>query len=164
MYLSAGAPLRLDVHTGCGWSLPSGRDRGDDVSEALHAPLFPLVLRGPRFHHGIEELHGLLELFVGRVLDGRVERADAGEDRPAELHLVVRVRRVGEEPALLVGRLRHALEVHVLHEDSERLVERDAHRVTGVLERGRVDDDARSAVAVEGGVVSRGYAVFSLHR
>ena len=161
---SAGVPLRPGVHTGRGWRLPGRRDRGDDVAEALHAPLLPLVLWGPRFHHGVEELHGLLELFVGWVLDGRVERADAGEDRPAELHLVVRVGRVGEEPALLVGRLRHAFEVHVLHDEAEALVEGHAQCVLLVLERGRVDDDAGTAVAVQGRIVSRGYAVFSLHR
>ena len=120
--------------------------RLDGLRQTGHAVLLPLVPAPPGLQHPVEELGGLGELVVRGVLHRRVERGDSGEDRAAQLELVVRVRRVREEPALPVGRLGPRLEVVRLHPQAEPLVERDAQRVLLVAERRRVDDDARAAL------------------
>ena len=113
--------------------------------EALDGGLLPLVLRGPGLRHHLEHLRGLLELLVGRVLDGRVERGDAGEDRAAELQLVGGVGGVREELPLLLRGLAYRLEAVHLHDDAEGLVEGDAQGIALVLEDLRVDYDPRAA-------------------
>ena len=49
----------------------------DRRPNSLDRPLLPLVLWGAYLENGVQELHGLLELLVGRVGDRGVEGADA---------------------------------------------------------------------------------------
>ena len=98
----------------------------------------------------MQELHGLLELLVGRIADRRIERRYACEDRATHLVFVLRVRGVGEELTLLLRRFRHGVELHLLHHDAEGFVECDAQRVLIVTEHRGVDDDAGSALLDRG--------------